>query len=210
MNNEIEGVIRYQLDFQASGSVDPQLIVDLETWRSKLFALKLIGQNPALYDGYGYGNISQRLTSGEGEFIISGSQTAHLPELGPEHYAVVTHSFINENRLVARGPVKPSSEALTHSAFYYADNDINFIFHVHSAKIWNKAKQLALPITSPTIPYGTPEMAMEIKNLFAQGALKDCNVVAMGGHKDGIIAFGNTADLTGEGIESVLEECNAL
>jgi L-ribulose-5-phosphate 4-epimerase len=207
MTKDLEGVIKYQLDFESSDPVDPQWIVALEAWRSRLFALKLIGRNPALYDGYGYGNVSQRLSTGEGEFIISGSQTAHLPVLGPEQYVVVIQSFVNENRLIAKGPVKPSSEALTHSAFYHADNNINFIFHVHSAAIWNNAKQLGLPVTSPSIPYGTPEMAMEINNLFEQGALKDGNVVAMGGHQDGIIAFGNTADQAGGSIEKVLDEC---
>ena len=206
MTAETEGVVKYHLTFSKSAPVDVSLLDDLQFWRKKLYALKLIGQDDALYDGYSYGNLSQRLKPGLGEFIISGSQTSHLAETGPEHYAIVERTLIDENRLVASGPVKPSSEALTHSAFYQADKTINFIFHVHSSKIWTRAKELGIPVTSASVLYGTPEMAIEIKSMFDNGSLENRYVVSMGGHQDGIIAYGQTADEAGQSLLDLIAQ----
>jgi len=208
MNNyghEKEGVIKFNLVFEQCDVVLPEMIQEISPWREKLFALKLIGQDPLLYDGLSYGNISHRILLGSGQFVITGSQTSHLPVLLPNHYALVTQSFIDENKLVAKGQVKPSSEALTHCAFYHARPNINYVFHVHSPTIWNSAKSLDIPITSPTVAYGTPEMAEEISRLFKSGVFDTLNIVAMGGHRDGVIAFGMTADQTGQAIIDALE-----
>ena len=202
---EKEGVIKFNLQFTQCEAVSPEMTVDLNPWREKLFALKLIGQDPLLYDGLSYGNISHRIIPGSNQFVITGSQTSHLPILSPAHYALVAKSFINENKLVAKGLVKPSSEALTHSAFYAVMPAVNFVFHVHSSKIWQNAKALNIPFTAPHVAYGTPDMAREINKLFDTGVFDARNVVAMGGHRDGIIAFGSTADQAGQVIIDALE-----
>ncbi len=54
----------------------------------------LIGQDPARYDGYDFGNVSQRIGDidaphGKRSFIISGTQTGHLQELDSRHYTRV-------------------------------------------------------------------------------------------------------------------------
>lgn len=206
MSNEQEGVIKFRLDFEKADVVSPTMVADLYIWREKLFSLKLIGQDPARYGGLGYGNISRRLQPGSDDFVITGSQTSHLPELMCQHYALVRESYINENRLVATGLVKPSSEALTHASFYKADPQINYVFHIHSAVIWEQSTMLKIPKTASQITYGTPEMAMEIQQLFNSGAFDSKHIVAMGGHKDGVIAFGETANQAGQSIIDVLDK----
>lgn len=209
MNNiekEVEGVIKFQLDFEETNLIRPDQVETLNIWREKLFELKLIGQEPARYDGLGYGNISHRIRPENPEFIITGSQTSHLPRLTIEHYSLVVESDIHHNRLVARGLTKPSSEALSHSAFYAARKSINYVFHVHSPEIWANVDALKIPITSSSIPYGTPEMAGEIEKLFDSGKIDSKNIVAMGGHRDGVIAFGSTADEAGNRIIQALKD----
>lgn len=204
MAEEQEGVIKFDLEFESVDVVTDEMVAELTPWRERLFLLKLIGQDPLLYDGLGYGNISRRLRPGSDEFVITGSQTSHLPALNPEHYAIVLESFIEKNKLVAKGLTRPSSEALTHASFYQASQDIHYVFHVHSAKIWKQAKTLELPVTPDDIAYGTPEMALQIQHLFESGQLSSVNIVAMGGHRDGVIAFGETAEQAGQGIINIL------
>lgn len=204
MPHEIEGVIKFVLEYEKAEVVTPDMIEDLHGWRETLFNLKLIGQDPELYGGLSYGNISRRIAPERDEFVITGSQTSHLPSLTTEHYALVVKCYIADNRLVARGLIKPSSEALTHAAFYYANQSINYVFHVHNATIWKNATQLNIPMTASNVSYGTPEMAMEIKKMFESGVLNAQNVVAMGGHQDGVISFGITANEAGQSLKNVL------
>jgi len=206
IDNEKEGVIKFHLDFEKTEIITPDQTKTLDLWREKLFALNLIGQDPNRYQGLGYGNLSHRLSSGSQEFIITGSQTSHLPKLTCGHYSLVVDSDIEHNRLLARGLTEPSSEALTHSAFYAASENINFVFHVHSPLIWNNARKLGIPVTSAAVTYGTPEMAREIKKLFESGQLGENAILAMGGHPDGVIAFGATANDAGNNILRELEK----
>jgi hypothetical protein len=197
-----EGVIKYHLEFTPGPPVDAARLPDLTTWRAKLFARQLIGQDPARYGGYGYGNLSLRLPPWDApahlrRFVISGSQTGHLPSLGPEHYAIVEACYPAENRLVAHGPLRPSSEALTHGAVYAVDATIRAVLHVHSPELWQRAAALGLPITDAAVPYGSPEMAAEVARLFAQTDVAARGIFSMGGHEDGIVAFGPSADAAG-------------
>lgn len=203
-HSQSEGVIKFILDFKQSGPVDASLIQDITPWRKKLYELRLIGQNPDLYEGYSYGNMSRRIRSGNNVFIITGSQTSHLPELNIEHYSQVISCDIDKNLLVAKGPLEPSSEALSHYAIYFADQKINFVFHVHSALIWENTMALSIPMTSPDIQYGTPAMAQEIISLLQSKPLNTSNILAMGGHQDGIISFGETAEQAGQTILDAL------
>jgi hypothetical protein len=57
---------------------------------------------------------------------------------------------------------------------------------------------LRLPTTNPNVPYGTPEMARETHRLFRSTALPDLQILAMGGHEDGIVVFGRTAEEAGQ------------
>ena len=188
---EQEGVIKYRLDFE-SGSAPDEDLAELIVCRSILHGLDMIGQHPDRYGGYGYGNLSRR--AGEGAFLISASQTGVLAELEPEHFTRVSEVDIEGNRVRARGPLPPSSEALTHAMIYCLDQAITCVLHVHEPRLWQYGLARGLPATEATVAYGTPAMARAVQQLFEQGRLARQRILFMAGHEDGVIAFGNSID----------------
>ena len=125
------------------------LVVDLNAWRRIFRQLGLIGQDAKRYGSCGFGNISRRLPPFDApvnhrQFVITGSQTGHLAELSASGFATVSEYDAGRNRVVATGPIKPSSESLTHGSVYNANNDIRVILHVHSPEIWRCASILNL------------------------------------------------------------------
>ncbi|MDX1546565.1 MAG: class II aldolase/adducin family protein [Rhodothermales bacterium] len=197
-----EGVIKYQLWFLERPPLPAEALSGIDAWRRLLFQTGLIGQDPARYGGYGYGNVSVRVPPLEApptwrRFAISATQTGGLPVLGPEHYALVRGCYPAENLIVAEGPGLPSSEALTHGVLYALDAGVRAVLHVHSPALWHAAAPLGLPVTRPDVPYGTPEMAGEVARLFAETDVRQRRLFAMGGHEDGLVAFGATAEEAG-------------
>ena len=206
-----EGIIKFDLVHTPGDPLPSEAIVDLNRWRTLLLALGLIGQDPHRYGGYGYGNVSPRLPPFPApvhrrQFAITGTQTGGIHELGPQHYAIVTECEPERNRIVATGPVKPSSESLTHGVVYDLDARARSVIHVHSPEIWRASARLKLPTTDRDIPYGCPEMASEVERLFAETDLPKRRVFSMGGHEDGIVAFGRTADSAGAALLGVLQQ----
>jgi len=199
---EKEGVIQYQLDFSAGPPPDVEQIIELNAWRRILFLLRMIGQDPDRYQGFGYGNLSCRLYPNEKQnsapqFIISGSQTGHLSHLKNTHYVFVNKFDLLQNKISATGIIEPSSEALTHGAVYQADSKIGAVLHAHCPEIWNNTKNLAISATSRHVRYGTPAMASEINKLMSNSNVVDSHILAMAGHTDGVITFGKTAQEAG-------------
>jgi ribulose-5-phosphate 4-epimerase/fuculose-1-phosphate aldolase len=201
MTNQ-EGVIKYDLVFCEAKLTFKHDFSSLNRWHRRFKQAGILGQDPKRYEGLGFGNISERIDTSS--FLISGTQTGNLERLEPSDYALVTNAEVSIHRIEAKGQVKPSSEALTHAAVYALASDISFVFHVHSPDIWNRRVMLNLPQTGAEIPYGTPEMAFEMKRLFQQGLFKYRKVLAMAGHEDGIIGFGPTADEVGDAILALL------
>jgi len=197
-----EGVIKFALEFNAAAPVSIPGLPELNAWRRILWRLGLIGQDSGRYGGYGFGNIIHRVEpyaapENRRRFVISGSQTGHHAELMEADFATVSEYDAKYNRVVAAGPIKPSSESLTHGYVYNINNEIRVILHVHSPAIWRCASMLGIPVTDKGVPYGTPEMAREVERLFRQTDLMELRIFAMGGHEDGVIAFGSTADEAG-------------
>ena len=190
-----EGVIQFDLQWQQAAATRTDLGA-LNAWREILWKLGLIGQDPLRYDGVGFGNVSQRAGSGN-QFIISGSQTGNMKRIDAHHYALVTNFDANTNRVVAQGPVRPSSESMTHGVLYKLDASVNCVLHVHSPDIWNAASGLALPMTHSDVAYGTPEMATEVARLFTDTDVKQRGIFVMAGHQDGVVAFGSTPEAAG-------------
>jgi ribulose-5-phosphate 4-epimerase/fuculose-1-phosphate aldolase len=197
-----EGVIKFALEFTAAGPVAIPGLGELNAWRRILWQLGLIGQDADRYGGYSFGNVSRRVEpydapANRRPFVISGSQTGHLADLSSTGFATVSEYDPSLNRLVAAGPIKPSSESMTHGAVYNANSEIHVILHVHSPTIWQYAAALGLPITAGHVRYGTPGMPREVERLFRETNLIETGIFAMGGHEDGVIAFGRTADEAG-------------
>lgn len=213
MNTHMEeGAIKFNLQYIRADLPDTVPLDALNRWRSTLRERDLIGQDPERYDGYGYGNVSQRLDTlpselGHRSFVISGTQTGHLDILDRDHYTVVEAYDTSSDTVVARGPVKPSSESLTHGMIYDMDEQIHVVLHVHSPDIWNNATALGIPITDAGVPYGTPEMALEVERLFCDSDVRERRIFSMAGHLDGIVSFGSTASEAGEVLLNSLAAC---
>jgi len=208
-----EGVIKFNLEFTRTPSVDPRRIVELNLWRKVLYSLKLIGKDSGRYGAAAYGNVSQRLdrpATHKSAFIITGSQTGGLEELTEKHYAIVLACYPARNLVVAEGPMEASSESMSHWTLYDLDSSIRFVFHVHCPDIWRHARAFGIPTTREGVDSGTPEMTEEIKRLFRETNARFKHILAMGGHEDGIIAFGRTSHEAGTTILNYLIQAAQL
>jgi ribulose-5-phosphate 4-epimerase/fuculose-1-phosphate aldolase len=211
----MEGVIKFDLCYRVTGPVALPELGELNAWRSRLWQLRLVGQEPQRYDGYGFGNVSLRCgprdaPPGTRAFLISGTQTGALPELDGGHYTVVESYDAAANRVVAHGPVKPSSESLTHGILYDLDIRIQAVLHVHSPDIWKAADALGIPVTDAAVAYGTPAMAAEVQRLFRETDVLRQQIFSMGGHEDGIVAFGQTVAEAGTTLMAALAQAQRL
>lgn len=181
-----EGYIKYDIEWTPGPAAFDAAARALDLWRRPLFAANLIGVYEDL--GIGYGNLSMRC--GEpGQFLISGTQTGSLATTDESHYSLVTRVDIDANTVSCVGPVKASSEAMTHAAIYALDEDIGAIVHVHSRPLWERYLD-ELPTTDPAIAYGTREMAHEFSRLFEQTDFGRAGVAVMAGHEEGLVSFG--------------------
>lgn len=188
--HEQEGVIKYQLNHRYENTQNYS-ISEINAWRSVMYRLQLIGQDDARYGGYGFGNISQRFGE-DGQFIISGTQTGHIPVLEANDYCLVTAAMPELNRIDSEGTCKPSSEALTHASVYLQDEAIQAVIHAHCPEIWRNTDMLQLAHTEKDVAYGTPEMAQAVDSLFAIETWRGSTVFTMLGHEDGVVAFGDS------------------
>jgi len=188
----IDGVIKYQLDYQPSSPLEPSSFTEIESLRERLFALKLIG----IENGIGYGNISKRVD--KDSFVITGTQTGHLANLNREHYALIEKYNDKEFYLKASGAIKPSSEALTHGTIYNLDNNINAVIHIHSKTIW-KFMLKGNYLKTEDVEYGSIEMIEEVNRIFKTIKPLENPKFVMSGHEDGAMFFGKNlkeAELT--------------
>jgi len=207
-----EGVIQFAA-VHTTGTLDPRLQDEARTligWRNLLFALGIIGEDPLRYDGVGFGNASVRVPpfrgprGQESAFLITATQTGKKPRLDTGDLALVESWDLKKNRVVSRGTALPSSESMTHGAVYDVVAGARAVLHVHAPALFTKARALALPTTPAHVGYGTPAMAHEVARLWREDQLQQTRVFAMGGHEDGIVAFGNDVDDAGARLLAVL------
>ena len=184
-----EGYVKYQCNWIKSEAIDLNEIAELNKWRNKLYELGLIGEYE---NGIGFGNISIRCSQPE-QFVVSGTQTGNLPVLNEQHYTRVTNFDLEQNSLTCYGPIKASSESLTHGTLYQIDPKVNAIIHVHNLELWQEL-MYKVSTTEKNVSYGTPEMAKEIIRLFKQDNLIDKKILVMSGHEEGIISFGENLE----------------
>lgn len=201
---EQEGVIKFNLSFskQALPEID---VRELSAWRSILKELGLVGQTPDRYDGYGFGNISMRASGG---FLISGTQTGELERVTLNDYALCQSWNLAQNEVSAIGRIKPSSESLSHASIYDVFDEASCALHVHSPDIWHNAKAMGIGVTDEAVPYGTPEMAQEVRRLITDLPLP--GIFSMGGHEDGVFTFGRSLEEAGELMVRELAKARAL
>src|SRR6056297_787757 len=108
-----KGYVKFDCQWLQKAPFEDKNLHKLIEWRNKLYNLGLIG----CYDnGIGYGNISIRKE--KNSFFITGSATGDIKELSYEHISLVTSYNIDNNHLECSGPIKASSESLTHATVY--------------------------------------------------------------------------------------------
>ncbi len=207
-----EGVVQFKAQHRRQ-ALDPMRYGDLASkliaWREVLAKMQLVGEDPARYGGAGYGNVSGRVgpagaVLGKRAMMITGTQTSGLGNIGLSHLCVVDEYDYHQNRVCSQGLSEPSSETMTHGAIYDLSPAIRFVFHAHSPMIWQRARSLRIPITDPRIGYGTPQMALDVQRLFSGSTLSATRILAMGGHEDGIIVFGHSAEEAGQVVVTYL------
>jgi len=103
-----EGYIKYESHWTPGPATHVTAARDLERWRRPLYEAQLIGEYTD--HGIGYGNISVRRGTG-GLFLISGTQTGHLPVTDESNYSLVTDCDIRANIVRCSGP-----RSYTHTA----------------------------------------------------------------------------------------------
>lgn len=194
----MEGFVKFNCYWTQSGPVisDEQFEM-INTWRDILYNMDLIG---AYENGVGFGNLSMRTGQGS-QFIITGSATGEIPELEPGHYVKVNSFNIDDNAVQCSGPLKASSESLTHAAIYMADPGVNAVVHVHCLDMWNDLIH-KVPTTNPGMDYGTSGLAKDISRLFTESDVIEKRIIIMAGDRAGILTFGQDLD---EAVNIVLE-----
>lgn len=207
---EAEGVIQFQLDFLPAPSPAVEIVAPLNAWRGIFRELGLLGQDPARYGGFGFGNLSRRLPGSDSSFVISGTQTGALPRLDAAHYVTVLSCDPAKNRITAEGPVRPSSESLTHGLLYRIDPAITWVLHLHSPEIFHHGETLGLPTTGTWAACGTPQLAEEVAQLHRRTSSTDPDLILLGGHEDGIFAYGSDINRTGGLVVETLARARGL
>ncbi len=200
-----EGVIQFEMEHRRC-DLDARrygdLACELTAWREIMALTGLVGREPGRYEGAGYGNVSARVgprsaAIGRRPFLITGSQTAGNRRIGLGDFAVVDGYDYAENRVRSHGSVEPSSESMTHAAAYDASPLVGCVLHAHSPVLWGSRRRLRLPETDPAVPYGTPDMAREVGRLYRETVLPERQILAMGGHEDGILVLGRSPEDAG-------------
>jgi ribulose-5-phosphate 4-epimerase/fuculose-1-phosphate aldolase len=201
-----EGVIRFRLEHETA-ALDERAHGDtvraLSAWRSVLAHLGVLGRDPARYGGLGFGNVSARtgpfgaVARGRRRFLVTGSQTGAAAWATLREYCLVEAWDVDGDFVRSRGEVPPSSESLTHAALYDASPAVRVVLHAHAPELWRRARALGLPVTDPAAENGTPAMAAEAARLYRQGTFASTRVAAMGGHEDGVLALGGSAEEAG-------------
>ena len=209
MKSQPEGVVKYQSNHTQGAAVDRATVEDLIVWRQMFYQLGLIGQNPNLYGGAGYGNVSRKIRvndQGQPVFWITGTQTGGLEMIAPESFSRVDSYDVDQNQLSCSGPIAASSEAMTHGAVYEAEPDAKYVFHTHSKTIWSAYQKLNLQFTPQDVEYGTAEMARSVKQLSKDPKWTQDRAFVMLGHEDGVFTFGATAELAGLAMVKILTQ----
>ena len=185
-----EGYVKYSAEHTAAPAVQAAHWDELNNARTRLHQLNLVGVTSG---GIGFGNVSIRVKGNE--FLITGTNTGSLPVLSPNEYCLVNSFDLERNCVVSTGPVRASSESMTHGAIYQSCSKANCVIHIHSREIFDAMLRDRYPATPVSAAYGTPEIAQAIKKC-VQEINGNEGVIVLAGHDEGVIAYGETVERT--------------
>jgi len=177
--------IKFTHDWQEKAfDLDEALFAQFYEARERLMKAGLMGGD----DGIGFGNMSVR-SKDQRNFVITGTGTGLQKSFTPRHMALVTDYAFDRNFVRSIGLTPASSESLSHAAIYQALPDVQAVVHVHHKKFWTEQLN-KLPTTSTLAEYGTVELAQALYDVCMHQQVCDEKIIVMGGHPEGIIAFG--------------------
>jgi len=180
-----EGYIKFtHLWIKKPVTIPGSILDELNDVRQELKRLGMVGKIP---DGPSFGNLSVRHS--KTSFFITGSDTGGFDFLSTDQIALVTESIVSSNRISSIGLIAASSESMSHAAIYQSCEDVKAIIHFHHLEFWSHFLG-KLPTTSSDIPYGTPELAMELGRMIHEK--NQSSVIVLGGHHEGVISYGTS------------------
>ncbi len=184
-----EGYIKFSCNLIHHKLPSFLVMKDINLIRSRLLELGYIGS----VGDISFGNISFRVDYDQ--FLITGSNTGAYPELNPEHFSIVQSCDIENNSLTCLGEIPASSESLTHYGAYLSNEKIKSVIHIHSKELWEKYIDI-LPCSDKSARYGTPEIAISVRNIMEKEISIRPNdsayLIVMGGHYEGLLAAGKS------------------
>lgn len=197
-----EGYVKFRAVREPGPAPAEAYVAALNETRAWLWAHHLIGLGP---DGIGYGNLSLRLP-GTSQFIISATRTGGKALLQAADYVQVTQVDLSANTVWCRGSADASSESMSHAALYAASTAIGAVLHVHHAGLWQHGLY-RLPTTAAGASYGTPAMAFGLQEVHASLGCPPAGVILMGGHTDGLMAWGATLPEAQQALSAAFTAC---
>lgn len=192
MSNPDEGVIKYVSNHTSCSLQETlpttffvsEVFAALDATRTILHDLRFIGVSS---DGIGYGNISLRVQ--KDTFLVSGSGTGAERILGPEGYSLVRAFDTEKNRVESLGPVRASSESMTHGAIYRANPALCCVIHIHNGELFDRLLAQGWVHTPESVAYGTPELSRAV-NTLVRTLPETGGVFVTAGHAKGLFACG--------------------
>lgn len=183
---KVKHYIKFTHDWEEKEfDLDAELLKQFQKTHAMLEEAGLMGGE----DGIGFGNMSVRSKDPK-HFVITGTGAGLQPTLKARHLALVTDYAFDRNFVRSIGLTAASSESLSHAAIYQALPKANAIIHIHHKQLWQD-QQHKLPTTSELAEFGTVELARELYQVCLNQSVNKKKIIIMGGHPDGIIAFGN-------------------
>lgn len=183
-----EGYVKYRCHWHDRALPEQEEEAGLLRLRQRMYERRLVGFDSE--QSVGFGNVSHRVQHSE-QFLITGTQTGKYPDLARHHLSLVTRVDPARNELFCVGLTAASSEAMTHAAVYAVCPSARVVIHAHHATAW-QALGGRYPTTSESVPYGTPEMGREVARLIQHKALSSAGFLVMGGHEEGLLAWGRS------------------
>ncbi|TVS16949.1 MAG: hypothetical protein EA417_08095 [Gammaproteobacteria bacterium] len=200
-----EAVIQFQYALGAATPAAAAAAATLAPLLQHAQALGVMGRDPDRYDSIAFGNLSFGPAAGHG-FWITATQTADQPILNQEDVILIKDFSIADNSLRASGRRPPSSETLSHAAIHGRRSGLpTWVLHGHAPALWARARAAPEPglwtVTDPRAANGTVAMAQAI----AAATTGASGLIVMGGHQDGVLAYGPDAAAVLALLTSVLE-----
>lgn len=183
-----EGYIKFNCNWvDQNVEFKKEEIAEAIKYRNLLYNIGLIG---VLDNDIGFGNLSYR-EKDSNQIIITGSQTGGIEKISLNDFTKVTAYNLEKNSCNCIGKIKASSETLSHVVIY-ENQVVNAVIHIHNKKMWEYCME-KLPSTPIYAEFGTVEIANEIKSIVANTSAEE-GIFAMGGHEDGVIAYGKNLE----------------